>query len=103
SKRDWSSDVCSSDLVLLHSGLFHLLMNMVAQLYWGLPLELVYGWWRVTVLYVLGAVCASLAGSLAGTKAAVGASGAVFALFGAYFANLFNVSLQYQSDLSLSI
>ena len=73
----------------------HLIMNMFCQLYFGTSLELVFGWWRVAVIYLIGAIGGSLATSVAhpGTESSgVGASGAAYALFGASFANLFMVS-----------
>ena len=85
----------------MHSGFMHLLMNMSGQLYLGSQLELVYGWWRVASVYLLGAIGGSLTMSVfdafgdGAPKSALGASGVVYALFGALFANLLVVSSSF--------
>jgi membrane associated rhomboid family serine protease len=69
----------------LHLSLLHIAANMLALAFVGPALEQVLGWWRFTLLYLLGA----LGGSAAiyafdfprGFTA--GASGAIFGLFGA--------------------
>lgn len=69
---------------LVHSGILHLGLNMLALWMLGRSLEPMLGRWRFLALYVLGAIGGSAAvGIIAPGSATVGASGAVFALFGA--------------------
>ncbi len=76
----------------LHSGIVHLLLNMLA-LYWvGSPLEKLFGHWRFAAIYLLSAIGGSafvlmwvLVQPSTVYTATVGASGAVFGLFGALF------------------
>lgn len=76
----------------LHGGLLHILFNMLS-LYWvGRAIEPVLGWWRFLTVYLVSALGGSAfilawcliqpSEILVGT---VGASGAVFGLFGAVF------------------
>src|SRR5690606_39986399 len=55
--RDWSSDVCSSDL----ADWAHLLGNLVFLLIFGLPAERAMGPWRFLVLFLVGGAVANLA------------------------------------------
>jgi membrane associated rhomboid family serine protease len=73
--------------VFLHVSLFHLLFNMVALLIAGSPVETVLGRVRFVTLYLLAALGGSVASYLFANPlaVAVGASGAIFGLFGAYF------------------
>ena len=76
----------------LHASLWHIGFNMLA-LYWvGRPIENTLGRWRFIALYILSAVGGSLAVLLwvfaepqSWLMPTVGASGAVFGLFGAVF------------------
>lgn len=76
----------------LHSGIVHLFLNMLA-LYWvGSPLEKIFGHWRFAAIYLLSAIGGSafvlmwvLVQPSTVYTATVGASGAVFGLFGALF------------------
>jgi len=70
----------------LHSGVFHLLLNMYALFMFGPQLEAALGRWRFGALYVvsaLGGSALSYAFS-APNRPSLGASGAVFGLLGAY-------------------
>ena len=74
--------------MFLHAGVFHLLFNMWALYIAGGYLERVVGSVRFTLLYFLSGFAGSalvLVASPPGT-ATVGASGAIFGLFGALFA-----------------
>ncbi|MGH3243409.1 MAG: rhomboid family intramembrane serine protease [Spirillospora sp.] len=68
-------------------GITHILFNMWALWAVGRVLEPVLGRWRFIVLYVLSGLGGSVLLYLVGAPndSAVGASGAVFGLFGAYF------------------
>jgi membrane associated rhomboid family serine protease len=69
---------------LVHANFLHIALNMLTLWLMGRILEPLLGAWRFLVLYVLGAVGGSVAaGLLAFTTPVVGASGAIFALFGA--------------------
>ena len=71
----------------LHANLFHLLSNMFALITVGPQLEAVLGRVRYLVLYVLAAVGGSTLSFLVAPPQTlgVGASGAVFGLFGAFY------------------
>lgn len=75
--------------VFLHGGLLHLFMNMYALLFIGLFLEPLLGRNRYVLLYLACGIAASLT-SIWWYKAtvSVGASGAIFGLFGFYLALL---------------
>jgi len=59
------------------------------QLFLGILLEMVHGWWRVLVVYCAGVVAGSLATSLSDPGVFLaGASGGVYALITAHLATL---------------
>jgi membrane associated rhomboid family serine protease len=70
----------------LHAGLLHLALNMVALFVLGPPLEAALGRVRFLALYLLSALGGSVAAYLLAppNTLGVGASGAIFGLFGAY-------------------
>jgi membrane associated rhomboid family serine protease len=70
-------------VVLVHGSLIHLLFNMYALWTIGPIVEALYGPWRYLGIYVLCAVAGSAASYATSPNPAVGASGAVFGLFGA--------------------
>lgn len=70
--------------VLVHSGIWHIALNMLALWMIGRSLEPMLGRWRFLALYVLGGLGGSVAVAIISPETAtIGASGAVFALFGA--------------------
>lgn len=73
----------------MHAGVFHLALNLAGLLSLGVPLERVFGFGRTAVLYTvsgfLGAVTSTI--FLPGVVS-VGASGSVFGLVGAYWADM---------------
>ncbi|WP_169552671.1 rhomboid family intramembrane serine protease [Nocardiopsis halotolerans] len=70
----------------LHGGVFHLLFNGYAMYVLGTQLERWLGHGRFLTLWVLGALAGSVLSLLmAPNQLGVGASGAIFALFGAVF------------------
>ncbi len=73
--------------MFLHAGITHILFNMWALFVVGPPLEAMLGRVRFTVLYFLAGFAGStLAYAWAGPRTmTVGASGAIFGLFGALF------------------
>jgi len=74
--------------MFLHAGIFHLLFNMWALYIAGGYLERVVGSVRFTFLYFLSGLAGSVLvlSASSPTTATVGASGAIFGLFGALFA-----------------
>ena len=71
----------------LHAGVFHILMNMFALAQLGPVLEAALGRLRFTALYVLSALGGSVLSYVLSEpfQLGVGASGAIFGLFGAYY------------------
>ena len=71
----------------LHAGLFHIAVNMFALFQVGPVLERALGRWRFLALYLLAAIGGSVTGYLLAplNQPSVGASGAIFGLFGAYY------------------
>jgi membrane associated rhomboid family serine protease len=72
-------------VTLVHdpTDIFHLLFNMYALWYAGVLVERMYGSWLMGTFYVLCGVAASVGSYVfGGAAASVGASGAIFGLFG---------------------
>ena len=70
--------------MLAHGGLLHLSLNMLALYVIGRSLETMLGRWRFLALYVISGIGGSVAVALlAPLTPVVGASGAIFGLFGA--------------------
>lgn len=68
----------------LHGGALHILMNMFALNSLGRFVEQTWGWWRLVLIYAVGAWAGScLAASQATAAPTVGASGAICGLMGA--------------------
>jgi membrane associated rhomboid family serine protease len=70
-------------VVLVHGSLIHLLFNMYALWVIGPVVEALYGPWRYLGIYALCGIAGSAASFATSPNPAVGASGAVFGLFGA--------------------
>lgn len=77
--------------IFLHNGFSHLFFNCFALLVFAPPLERLLGWWRYTLLYVLGGVIANILTIAISSRsvvevgtASVGASGAIYAIYGAF-------------------
>ena len=71
----------------LHTGLTHLAFNMIALWFVGAEVERRLGRWRYLTVYLLSAMGGSVLSYVVDspTLASVGASGAVFGVFGAFF------------------
>ncbi|MBZ0300314.1 MAG: rhomboid family intramembrane serine protease [Anaerolineae bacterium] len=75
--------------MFLHGGIMHIFFNMYALYIIGRGIEPVFGSVRLTIIYLLGGLAGSILSVVLGDPspisgvASVGASGAVFALFGA--------------------
>ncbi|GAA1955279.1 rhomboid family intramembrane serine protease [Microbacterium deminutum] len=71
-------------VTIVHAGFWHVGLNMLALWMIGRSLEPLLGRWRFVTLYLLSALGGSVAVALlAFTTPVVGASGAIFGLFGA--------------------
>ena len=75
--------------MLVHSGYFHIIFNLLIQLLLGVPLEMVHRWWRILLVYFSGVVAGSLATSISDPEVYLaGASGGVYAIIAAHLANV---------------
>jgi rhomboid protease GluP len=75
-------------VVLVHGGLLHLLFNMYALWIVGPVVERMYGHWQMLGVYVVCGIGASIASFVFVAEPSVGASGAIFGLFGILFVGL---------------
>jgi membrane associated rhomboid family serine protease len=73
-------------VTLVHAGLVHLALNMYALYLVGPIVERIYGWKLFGLMYVLCALAGSAASLVSGAPASVGASGAIFGIFGVVLA-----------------
>jgi membrane associated rhomboid family serine protease len=70
--------------MFLHASIFHIALNMLSLFFIGTVVEAVYGKWRYLVIYFLSGIAGGITFFLTSpTGAAVGASGAIFGVFGA--------------------
>ena len=84
---DWCRAVSCN---FIHSGAFHLLMNMYAFMYVGLLLEGLIGSRRMFMSYLLTGLCSAVFSLyMHGETISAGASGAIFGLYGIFLAFLF--------------
>lgn len=75
--------------MVLHANWFHLSFNVVIQLLFGIPLEVMHGSARIAVIYFAGVFAGSLGTSVVDSEVyLVGASGGVYALLAAHLANI---------------
>lgn len=75
--------------MFLHANWFHLGFNVVIQLFYGIPLEVMHGSMRVAIIYFAGVFAGSLGTSVVDSEVyLVGASGGVYALLAAHLANI---------------
>jgi membrane associated rhomboid family serine protease len=74
--------------VLLHGGFFHLLVNMQSLLRSGTDFEKLYGPGRYLATYLVAGVAGNVASAVRSANPSLGASGAVFGIYGAYFTYL---------------
>lgn len=78
--------------MFLHNGFAHLFFNCFSLLIFAPPLERLLGWWRYALLYLAGGFLANMLGVAVSSRGvveagtiSVGASGAIYAVYGAYF------------------
>jgi membrane associated rhomboid family serine protease len=89
--------------MFVHYGPWHLVVNMLALGVVGVALEPVFSRWRYLVLYLVAGLGGSTAVYLFGNPWAptIGASGAIFGLFGAYVVVAQRARLDYRSMLTI--
>ncbi len=69
--------------IVLHIGIFHLLMNTLALYFLGSAVERIFGRTRFLILYIFAGFAGTLGSFLFSSSISAGASGAIFGLFGA--------------------
>ncbi|MBP3371108.1 MAG: rhomboid family intramembrane serine protease [Clostridia bacterium] len=67
---------------LLHANIAHIAMNMVSLYLWGPTIETLYGKWKMLCIYIISAVMGTALSYFLSPYVSVGASGAIFGLFG---------------------
>jgi len=87
----------------LHAGLTHLLFNSMALYTLGTPFEMIYGRIRYSLLLLVSVISGSLASITfnAENQPSVGASGAIFGLFGALLVMRKALGADLRSTLTL--
>lgn len=77
--------------MFLHNGFAHLFFNCFALLVFAPPLERLLGWWRYALLYLGGGFIANLLAVAVSSRSvieygtvSVGASGAIYTVYGAF-------------------
>ncbi|MHB0885702.1 MAG: rhomboid family intramembrane serine protease [Bacillota bacterium] len=70
--------------IFLHAGLIHLSLNSYALYSLGIGVELLYGRARFLVIYLVAGVISTVTSLIFSSSLSVGASGAIFGLFGAF-------------------
>lgn len=75
--------------MFLHGGIMHLLLNMYGLIIASIYVEPIFSKWKTALLYFVSGICGSLASIFwYENTTSVGASGAIFGLFGAILALL---------------
>ena len=89
----------------LHAGLFHILLNMFALAQLGSVLEPALGRTRFLALYLLSALGGSVLSYVMSSplQLGVGASGAIFGLFGAYYVVVRHLGGETRSIVTLLV
>jgi membrane associated rhomboid family serine protease len=85
--------------MILHAGAVHLFFNMYS--FWGLgkPLEEEFGWKTVSFIYIVSGFTGNAASAIfLPVQITVGASGAIFGLFGAVWADFIQNCRQYKGQ-----
>lgn len=76
--------------MFLHGGLAHITFNMLSLWFVGRAIEALFGHARFIAIYLLGGLSGALLSSMLSNTLSVGASGAVFAIFGAQLVYIYN-------------
>lgn len=70
--------------IFLHMGLTHIALNGVVIYFMGMQIEALFGHWRLLAIYLLGGISGNIMSFGLSPDQSVGASTAIFALFGAF-------------------
>lgn len=71
--------------IFLHIGFEHIVLNMVTLYFIGIQIEMLFGHWRFTGIYLLAGIAGNIASfTFSPDTISAGASGAIFGLFGAF-------------------
>lgn len=67
--------------MLLHQGVIDLVFNLCLQVIIGFPLEIMFSWWRLAIVYIVGVITGSLAQSVCDHYVGLaGAAGGAYAV-----------------------
>ncbi|RUS88473.1 hypothetical protein EGW08_003731 [Elysia chlorotica] len=84
---------------LLHQGIIDLLLTVLIQICVGVPLEMTYSWWRVTLVYIVGVMMGSIGQSVFDRYVGlVGGAGGAYALLGGHMIALFENRKMLNTD-----
>ena len=90
--------------MFVHIGLIHMVYNMIALVSFGKLLEQRVGWFRASLIFLYGGICAGALSCMAKLKTqdlesiTVGSSGAVFAVAGAVFVYMLFNAFKYKDS-----
>lgn len=88
---------------LLHQGFIDLIFNVVLQIVLGVPLEIMFSWWRVAIVWCMGIVAGSLGHSLTDHYVGLaGAAGGTYAVMAAHCMMLWTDRSRLNDDLTHS-
>ncbi|OUM60782.1 hypothetical protein PIROE2DRAFT_45923 [Piromyces sp. E2] len=74
--------------IFLHSGLLHILFNLIFQIRTGVDMEKDFGSWRIGIIYMATGIFGFAFGAYNSIATSVGCSGALYGLIGCLFLDL---------------
>ena len=83
--------------------LLHIVLNMLSLAQLGTLYEMMFGTWRLVVIYFGAGILASLTSAVVGDRPSVGASGAVFGVVGALMASIWRTPHYRRQRMARSI
>lgn len=90
--------------MFLHENLLHVALNMLSLFFIGRVVEIFYGSWRYLLIYFIGGIVGGLTALFIDPTPVVGASGAIFGVFGAlgmfYFLNRHTLGMYSRGAIS---
>ncbi|CAL1537809.1 unnamed protein product [Lymnaea stagnalis] len=88
---------------LLHQGFIDLIFNVVLQIVLGVPLEIMFSWWRMAIVWCMGILAGSLGHSLTDHyEGLAGAAGGAYAIMAAHCLMLWTDRTRLNDDLTHS-
>jgi membrane associated rhomboid family serine protease len=75
--------------IFLHSGILHILFNLIFQVRTGLDMERDFGSWRIGIIYMATGIFGFVFGASNAKALSVGCSGSLYGLIGCLFLDLF--------------